>query len=65
MRWRQALLWNNLITTHHRWMATFLRRRGWVVFYLDERVRFCVRRDPPEMDGCWLRLYQEGEQRGI
>lgn len=36
-----------------RWMAKFLRKRGWVVFYLDEPARFC--RD----DFCWLRLFEE------
>jgi len=36
---------------HHRVMARFLRKRGWVVFYLDENARECN-------GECWLKLYQ-------
>ena len=42
---------------HHRIMARFLRKRGWVVFYLEERARTC------NEGTCWLKLYQEGEKR--
>lgn len=48
----------HLRTWHHRLLARYLRRRGWVVFSLDEPARHCL----PGM--CWLRLYQESERRG-
>lgn len=48
--------WNNIITTHYRWMASYLRRHGWVVFYLQEECRQC-------RTACWLELYQEEEAR--
>ena len=35
-----------------RWMMRFLRKRGWVVFYLDEPARKC------RGDFCWLALYE-------
>jgi hypothetical protein len=54
------MIWNNVKTTHQRIMARFLRRRGWVVFYLDPEVRHC---GPISPDCCWLRLYEEGEAR--
>ena len=38
-------------------MMRFLRRRGWVVFYLDEQARSC------KSGTCWLQLYQEQERR--
>jgi len=43
---------------HHRLMAHFLRKRGWVVFYLEEQARKCG----PGLD-CWLALYQASEKR--
>lgn len=55
-----AWTWNNVVTTPNRWMAYWLRRQGWVCFYLDERARTCA---PTEPMGCWLRLYQESEAR--
>jgi hypothetical protein len=42
----------NALSFHHRIMANFLRKRGWVVFYLEERARIC------NEDTCWLKLYQ-------
>ena len=48
--------WNNLITTPNRWMAYWLRRRGWVCLYLDPRSRHC------SSGCCWLQLYQDSEQ---
>ena len=59
-----TLNWNNLSTIHHRWMMRYLQKRGWVVFYLDERCRFCPHFDPPQMDGCWLKLYEQSCGRG-
>lgn len=50
--------WNNIVTTPQRWAAYWLRRRGWVVFYLDKQARHCGK----PCDGCWLALYEQGEQ---
>jgi len=41
----------NLSKIHHKIMAEFLRKRGWVVFYLEEEARICSK------DMCWLKLY--------
>ena len=41
-----------------RWMMRFLRRRGWVVFYLDEVARHCGERQV-----CWVELYQQEQKR--
>jgi len=45
------IMWfKNLKTFHYRIMMRYLRKRGWVVFYLEEQNRKC--------DGmCWLDLY--------
>jgi len=40
-------------------MARYLRRRGWVCFYLEPAARTCV----PGPTGCWLSLYDDGERR--
>ncbi len=59
------MIWNNIITTPNRWMARYLRRRGWVCFYLDECARSCpAAKNRNQMD-CWLALYQEGERRPV
>lgn len=42
----------NMRSFHHRMMMRYLRKRGWVVFYLDERNRECK-------SMCWLQLYQD------
>lgn len=43
---------HNLKSAHHRIMMRFLRKRGWVVFYLEPKARTCN-------DGvCWLKLYE-------
>lgn len=43
----------NVKTIHHRIMMRYLRKRGWVVFYLELKDRVCK-------DGtCWLDLYNE------
>lgn len=34
-------------------LARFLRKRGWVVFYLDEQARSCAH------DHCWLQMYEQ------
>jgi len=46
---------SNASRFHHRLMARFLRRRGWVAFYLEPEARKCCD------DFCWLKLY-ESEQ---
>lgn len=48
--------WRNVLSVHHRWMARFLRRRGWVVFYLDDPCRHCTA-------VCWLDCYLQSELR--
>ncbi len=37
-------------------MMRFLRRHGWVVFYLEENARVC------NSGCCWLQLYQQQEK---
>lgn len=50
------LAWlKNLPTFHHRLMARYLERRGWVVFYLEGEHRRCA-------SACWLRLYEDHRQ---
>lgn len=49
-------LTHNASSAHHRVLARYLRRRGWVVFYLEDRARSCEA-------GCWLKLYEDGERR--
>jgi len=49
----------NFFHVHERFMMRFLRRRGWVVFSLEEKARTCK-------DGvCWMKLYNalEGKKR--
>jgi len=41
----------NAMMFHQRLIANFLRKRGWVVFYLEERDRKCK-------GHCWLDRYQ-------
>jgi len=48
--------WNNVVTTPNRWMAYWLRRRGWVCFYLDEPAREC-------RAVCWMQEYQRSERK--
>ena len=47
--------WHKLKTWHHRVLARYLERRGWVVFYLEDN------NDCRQF--CWLRLYREERQR--
>lgn len=49
--WRGAGRLRNIGNIHHRLMANFLRKRGWVVFYLEEEFRTCSN------ELCWLKLY--------
>lgn len=42
----------NLKHIHHRLMMRYLRKRNWVVFYLEPKYRKCK-------DGvCWLEMYE-------
>ena len=47
-----------------RFMMRYLRKRGWIVFWLDEPAQFCVDRGlrshlhhEKKDDGCWLWVY--------
>jgi Xaa-Pro aminopeptidase len=51
------LFFRNSRYIHHRWMMRFLRRRGWVVFYLEPKYRYKCS-DP----SCFFRLYLDGEK---
>lgn len=43
----------NAVHFHERVMARYLRKRQWVVFYLEEEHRTCS-------EGfCWLKLYND------
>jgi hypothetical protein len=57
------MIWANVLTAHQRWMARFLRRRGWVVFYLEEHQRSCPAAEGRSPVDCWLALYQAEETR--
>jgi hypothetical protein len=51
-------LWlRNLSNVPNLLMANWLRRRGWVVFYLDEQARTCNK------GTCWLELYKAGMKK--
>ena len=41
----------NTKTIHHRIMVRYLRKRGWVVFYLELKNRVC------DGETCWVDLY--------
>lgn len=49
----------NLKSIHHKIMAKYLRKRGWVVFYLDEPFRICSDKNGV----CWMKIYNS-EQLG-
>ena len=55
---KRLIVWlKNTRTFHHRIMMRYLRKRGWVVFYLEGASRECN----VENGGiCWLKLYQSG-----
>ena len=42
-----------------RWLARYLKRRGWVVFWLDEDARHCI-----APGHCWLALYESERKAG-
>lgn len=43
-------------STIDRWMAERLRRRGWIVFWLDEPSRVC-------RTICWMNEYEQYRRR--
>jgi len=45
----------NLASFHHRIMMRYLRKRGWVVFYLPKKNRHCN-------GNCWLELYNNNRE---
>ena len=49
---------HNAAHFHERAMAQFLRRRGWVVFYLEPRARKCAK------GTCWMDLYGQDQKEG-
>lgn len=51
------MIWANVLNAPNRWMANYLRRRGWVVFYLDKQSRMCQ----GARGFCWLYEYEESE----
>jgi hypothetical protein len=42
---------HNLLHIHEKLMCYFLRKRNWVVFYLEPQDRVCK-------GYCWLKLYE-------
>jgi len=48
------MIWENIKTFHHRIMMRYLKKRGWVVFYLPEEHRNCN-------DFCWLKLSENNK----
>ncbi len=52
MRGKIATWVENAKTFHHRIMMRYLRRRGWIVFYLEGEARSCN-------DMCWIKLYKD------
>jgi len=49
----------NANTFHHRIMMRYLRKRGWVVFYLEGIFREC------NGDTCWMKLYKSELQKEV
>jgi hypothetical protein len=56
-----------------RLLMRYLKRRGWVVFWLDEPARACwvgcrdeggQRRPNATEDSCWLALYESERKAG-
>lgn len=44
----------NSVHAHERMMVNFLRKRNWVVFYLEPQARTC-------RGECWLKLYEQSK----
>lgn len=58
-----SVFFRNLPARPQQAMAWWLRRRGWVAFYLDERSRECRPSFNGQTPTCWLALYQDGIER--
>lgn len=57
--WGKSKAWvANAKNFHQRIMMRFLRKRGWVVFYLSPEVRECKGKM------CWMRLYNDSIETG-
>lgn len=54
----RKIIWHNVFTFHHRMMMRYLRKRGWVVFYLEKEARHC---NVENGGTCWLKLYESEE----
>lgn len=57
MNERIKVFFRNLPSTPQRWMAKYLRKRGWVCFYLEKQYRKC---DP---QCCWLELSENSDDK--
>jgi hypothetical protein len=55
------LWWRNRWAYLNKPLVWWLKRQGWVVFYLDPEMRRCSGKVGPW--GCYLALYEEGEGR--
>ncbi len=49
-----------MIKAFNRMLVRYLRRQGWVVFWLDPVARHC---DKYVETSCWLRLYEDSQGR--
>ena len=52
----------NILSSPNRWMAYWLRRQGWVCFYLEPQCRFCPSAQNKPVVDCWLALYEQSER---
>lgn len=46
-----------------RLLCSYLRKRGWIVFWLEEGARHCGLQHDQQRYNCWLALYLDEEQR--
>jgi len=52
----KKIIWENVKTFHQKLMMNYLKKRGWVVFYLEPEARHCK-------NMCWLKLWEQEELR--
>ena len=57
VRERLTVWLRNALHTHERWAARWLRRKGWVVFYLETQYRQCNAL-------CWLEAAERADSHG-
>ena len=55
---RLAVWLNNAKHFHERLICNYLKKHGWVVFYLDPRSRDCT-----DITFCWMKLYKQEEAK--